>query len=307
MQSQQDVASFIPPTHIDHRLYKSKLPMDYSEYGNGSRENTQGWEQAEANRKLRCALYPATMLVGTYPDLSDILDTDLFNLDSAGYDYLDSFALNDFSTPLPVPYSPPSQFIDNVISPTHGIGIDPQLVDTPSAVTDHGDEDDSELEDPPATSTKPTIIIPPPSSSSSSAKSTTHKSRKGTVLSGGIVKKSFTSKEKENTSLALVTSGVAAAKKTAASRHVKNPSLSSSSSSSPFGLPTITEAANSSFSPPVTVRKTASSDDGDEDDHEFPQDWRPSPEVLAKMTSKEKRQLRNKISARNFRIRRKGT
>lgn len=35
-------------------------------------------------------------------------------------------------------------------------------------------------------------------------------------------------------------------------------------------------------------------------------DWRPSPEEYQKMTSKEKRQLRNKISARNFRVRRKG-
>lgn len=34
-------------------------------------------------------------------------------------------------------------------------------------------------------------------------------------------------------------------------------------------------------------------------------DWRPSPEEYKKMSSKEKRQLRNKISARNFRIRRK--
>ena len=39
-------------------------------------------------------------------------------------------------------------------------------------------------------------------------------------------------------------------------------------------------------------------DDGD--------DWRPSPEEYKKMSSKEKRQLRNKISARNFRVRRKG-
>jgi bZIP-type transcription factor MBZ1 len=39
-------------------------------------------------------------------------------------------------------------------------------------------------------------------------------------------------------------------------------------------------------------------DDGD--------DWRPSPEEYRKMSSKEKRQLRNKISARNFRVRRKG-
>lgn len=35
-------------------------------------------------------------------------------------------------------------------------------------------------------------------------------------------------------------------------------------------------------------------------------DWRPSPEEYKKLSSKEKRQLRNKISARNFRVRRKG-
>lgn len=34
-------------------------------------------------------------------------------------------------------------------------------------------------------------------------------------------------------------------------------------------------------------------------------DWRPDPETLKKMSSKERRQLRNKISARNFRVRRK--
>lgn len=36
-----------------------------------------------------------------------------------------------------------------------------------------------------------------------------------------------------------------------------------------------------------------------------PEDWRPNPEEYKKMSSKEKRQLRNKISARNFRVRRK--
>jgi len=35
-------------------------------------------------------------------------------------------------------------------------------------------------------------------------------------------------------------------------------------------------------------------------------DWRPSPEEYQKLSSREKRQLRNKISARNFRNRRKG-
>ncbi|THH30208.1 hypothetical protein EUX98_g3992 [Antrodiella citrinella] len=36
-----------------------------------------------------------------------------------------------------------------------------------------------------------------------------------------------------------------------------------------------------------------------------PDDWRPTPEEYKKMSPKEKRQLRNKISARNFRVRRK--
>ncbi|KAF8325769.1 uncharacterized protein EI90DRAFT_3018854 [Cantharellus anzutake] len=36
-----------------------------------------------------------------------------------------------------------------------------------------------------------------------------------------------------------------------------------------------------------------------------PDDWRPTPEEYKKLSSKEKRQLRNKISARNFRVRRK--
>ncbi|KAI9508333.1 hypothetical protein F5148DRAFT_1197394 [Russula earlei] len=41
------------------------------------------------------------------------------------------------------------------------------------------------------------------------------------------------------------------------------------------------------------------------DPREDSDDWRPSPEEYKKMSSKEKRQLRNKISARNFRVRRK--
>ena len=36
------------------------------------------------------------------------------------------------------------------------------------------------------------------------------------------------------------------------------------------------------------------------------EDWRPTPEQYQKLSSREKRQLRNKISARNFRNRRKG-
>ncbi|KZV99247.1 hypothetical protein EXIGLDRAFT_725875 [Exidia glandulosa HHB12029] len=40
-------------------------------------------------------------------------------------------------------------------------------------------------------------------------------------------------------------------------------------------------------------------------DSNDPDDWRPTVDEYKKMTSKEKRQLRNKISARNFRVRRK--
>ena len=50
----------------------------------------------------------------------------------------------------------------------------------------------------------------------------------------------------------------------------------------------------------------AADKNGKEGDREKDDDWRPSPEEYAKMSSKEKRQLRNKISARNFRVRRKG-
>jgi hypothetical protein len=49
------------------------------------------------------------------------------------------------------------------------------------------------------------------------------------------------------------------------------------------------------------VKRTNGEGKGEEDD-----DWRPTPEEYKKMSSKEKRQLRNKISARNFRVRRKG-
>lgn len=41
-------------------------------------------------------------------------------------------------------------------------------------------------------------------------------------------------------------------------------------------------------------------------DSNDPDDWRPTAEEYKKLSSKEKRQLRNKISARNFRVRRKG-
>jgi hypothetical protein len=57
----------------------------------------------------------------------------------------------------------------------------------------------------------------------------------------------------------------------------------------------------------VQKKATVSAVVRDQDDpREDGDDWRPSPEEYKKMSSKEKRQLRNKISARNFRVRRKG-
>jgi len=57
----------------------------------------------------------------------------------------------------------------------------------------------------------------------------------------------------------------------------------------------------------VQKKTTVSAVVWDKDDpREDGDDWRPSPEEYKKMSSKEKRQLRNKISARNFRVRRKG-
>ncbi|KAF8262564.1 hypothetical protein EI94DRAFT_1743410 [Lactarius quietus] len=56
----------------------------------------------------------------------------------------------------------------------------------------------------------------------------------------------------------------------------------------------------------VQKKATVSAVVRDQDDpREDGDDWRPSPEEYKKMSSKEKRQLRNKISARNFRVRRK--
>ncbi|KAG6867483.1 hypothetical protein C0993_002263 [Termitomyces sp. T159_Od127] len=194
------------------------------------------------------------------------------------------------------------------------MGIDPQLVGTPSAHSDIDEEDvehdgdvsasPSSSGSPPATKTaapkvrsakrkeretetdeereKLTLVIQP-------VKAGGHgKARKGTVQSGGIVKKTpspnpvTASLGKEN-----------AYTPTSISSFVTSPTYTPPSAFQPTNLYNNLQSQE---------RKK---DDKDDEDDELPQDWRPSPEVLAKMTSKEKRQLRNKISARNFRVRRK--
>ena len=173
-------------------------------------------------------------------------------------------------------------------------GIDPQLVDTPSAISDHDDEPEEEQPSPAEVVQMPeqeklTLTIAPVKVGGFG------KARKGTIQSGGIVKKTPSSnvnKEKENP---LIGTTIPSSKKSAPSKATKL-SPTSSNTTLPSGL--FLTGGDST---------TGASDAGDpDDDDDLPRDWRPAPEVLAKMTSKEKRQLRNKISARNFRVRRKG-
>jgi hypothetical protein len=171
-------------------------------------------------------------------------------------------------------------------------GIDPQLVDTPSAVSDHDDEPEEE-QDPSSLSDalhqpqeeSPFTIAPVKVGGFG-------KARKGTVQSGGVVKKTpntYVNKNKENPQNAVFPTS-------------KRPSPPKATKQSPTSLANTTPVSTGPFS--TGNNSTAGSEAGD-DEADLPENWRPSPEVLAKMTSKEKRQLRNKISARNFRVRRK--
>ncbi|KAJ7669468.1 hypothetical protein DFH06DRAFT_1267478 [Mycena polygramma] len=76
-------------------------------------------------------------------------------------------------------------------------------------------------------------------------------------------------------------------------------------SSSAAAVKENTSTASTAFMPSTTFKPRANKGEDDEDEDDLPADWRPPPEVFQKMSSKEKRQLRNKISARNFRVRRK--
>jgi hypothetical protein len=165
--------------------------------------------------------------------------------------------------------------------PHDQMAIDPQLVGTPASTAPVSDFDDDEGDDERPTPA-PLTIAP--------IKVGGHgKARRGTVQSGGVVKKSATARDKENLiasafSATLPSSSLSITPPPAAGKYLPKP-------------PTILKSSS---------KKGKAKDEEDEEDDDVPQDWRPSPEVFAKMTSKEKRQLRNKISARNFRVRRKG-
>ncbi len=184
------------------------------------------------------------------------------------------------------------------------LGIDPALVGTPAPSssatqleTVEGESSSSQEAQPPPQKQgekaeeqreRLTLTITP-------AKVGGHgKSRKGTVQSGGIVKKSaspasHSSRDKENSSLLSTTSG-----QSAASIAANAAALKRTKARAPSEVSSIGDSEESPFT-------------GASNNDDLAIDWRPPPEVLAKMSSKEKRQLRNKISARNFRVRRKGT
>jgi hypothetical protein len=229
--------------------------------------------------------------------------------------------------------------------PADAMGIDPQLVGTPStsqAASDFEEDDQDQGEDeeeaaddetdgdadvsasasPSSVSTSSPPAIKSKSRSSKKQKEKEPerekltltiapvkvgghgKARKGTIQSGGVVKKSaaapsLLSKDKENAGVSVST--------------MPPPAL-------PLPLPAPSYPTLSSYMPTNVYTQTPNGLMGaggrpklggaekhpEDDEDELPHDWRPSPEVFSKMTSKEKRQLRNKISARNFRVRRKG-
>lgn len=151
------------------------------------------------------------------------------------------------------------------------VGIDPQLVGTPStqAMSDFDEDEEHAAEEEEAPKEKLTLTIAP-------VKVAGHgKARKGTVQSGGVVKKTSSAAAPPPAASVLISS-------------VTTKEKENHSAKSRFG----------SAGP--------KGGDDEDDDDDLPADWRPPPEVFQKMTSKEKRQLRNKISARNFRVRRKG-
>jgi hypothetical protein len=189
---------------------------------------------------------------------------------------------------------------DMIPSQPMSLGIDPQLVGTPSPI-----EEEEEPEAPArARSKKPspepeklTLTIAP-------VKAGGHgKARKGTIASGGIVKKTAAVKAPPPATTTKTVAAAARDKENTAVTPAAPQLPSSLMAYMPTNIYPPKSATGASLFP--STAEGSEKGVGDDDDDELPHDWRPSPEVFQKMTSKEKRQLRNKISARNFRVRRK--
>ena len=207
-----------------------------------------------------------------------------------GFDGVESGANYNIGYDMGMDMSSMGMSILPIDDPIQMRGIDPQLVDTPSAVSDRDGEPEEDQEPP----SKPdiqqpeqeklTFTIPPVKVGGFG------KARKGTIQKGGVVKKTPSVYiNKENPKNDVLTSS-------------KKPAASKANKQSPTSLTNPTPVSGLF----LTGDNSTNGSEAGGDDDDLPQEWRPSPEVLAKMTSKEKRQLRNKISARNFRVRRKG-
>jgi hypothetical protein len=207
-------------------------------------------------------------------------------------------------------------------SQSQDMSIDPQLMDAiaPSAL-DHASVEDADGDKENAQESKSsdkdkdgkekiTLVIQPVKVGGRGKAA-----RKGTVQAGGVVKKTSstpiipTSTSSIPTSNLAMPYGLPSTSLLFSSLNTTGLSLIDKENTAFNGtlppLPVLPPLPKSS----VTKSKSGGSDAGkeEEDDDDLPLDWRPPPEVIAKMTSKEKRQLRNKISARNFRVRRKGS
>lgn len=220
------------------------------------------------------------------------------------------------------------------------MSIDPQLVDTPTStapISDFDDQDgDDEQSQPTSSATSPDAAAPSPTAVASSSSAVPGagsekdqaarerltltiapikvgghgKARRGTVQSGGISKKSAAG----TTSLSALHHHNLRGDQ---DNHIDHRALVPPPTDPPSPTPSLPEPSTTKTlpKPPTILKASSASKKGkdkvkeieEDDDDDVPQDWRPSPEVFAKMTSKEKRQLRNKISARNFRVRRKGS
>lgn len=200
----------------------------------------------------------------------------LAGLSHTPFDLFGSFdsVLGNATSDAPVNASAPStNSATTSNNSSHAFAIDPQLVGTPApssteSPSDIGAEPDSEDDEP-----RDLVIAPVKVGGKG-------KARRGTLQSGGVSKKPA----------------------------LPGPQSIFGSLSANEGPSSVVGKSGSKGAGKSKDAGKRGSKDKDQDDDEKDDDiddWRPSPEEYAKMSSKEKRQLRNKISARNFRIRRK--
>lgn len=172
-----------------------------------------------------------------------------------------------------------SSAVKSPVNVTSGAAIDPYLVGTsgvpaaPPPLSEGSAESESTNKEHEAGSEveQDLLVIPPIKVGGKGA------ARKGTLHSGGITKKSSIGPQS-------IFGALAAAS----------------------GDKPVSSVVASAKSGSGKSKGKSGGKDMDDDNDSDADDWRPSPEEYQKMSSKEKRQLRNKISARNFRIRRKG-